>query len=357
MILHTEFPGAVTPWPKIDQLLSADERFKVKSSDWSGFLFTPKHVSKLSALLYLIDEQGLPFHVQGKGTSNLIPPTHIEILVSPRLLTQIRLLDNHLIEVEAGCNLRILSSSLFALKCEIGLEEEIGKGEKGSVGSAIIRGCQSGLVLREQPIQERLCAIEMVTCKGGILKLGRELEAACAGPRLHSLFWGIKTLKGVITKACFKAYPIPASRLYLTWSFTDRSQLWDSLKILKAFTHSWERLDCVIPSYEKEKGFILGQISGVEEEIEAFKIFCPLFKTALVEEMDGQLTAFLTSRGFSFKAVQLKDYLQEMPYPSYIWYHALIDQCWLATHQSETIIQQEGDFPPWKKAFISCLNN
>jgi FAD/FMN-containing dehydrogenase len=336
-----EIPGVQTEWFVINQLLELDERFAVEQDGWKGCLFAPKTLSKLSALLYRLSELHLPYCIQGKGSQEK-PLVH-SVIVSVRAFSRFDWMDDEVLGVEAGSSLHLLQSELTQARLELGLEEWIWENGKRTVGSAIIQGCHSGLILRQREIKERLLGLELVKPDGGIVRLGRPLKSACAGPSLHRLFWGIEQTDCVLTKAYFRVEACPQKRWTLAWRFEDRPSLWNHLHELKTFCQSWERLDCVIPGHQQEKAILLAQISGSEKEMEEFKALCPLFTEANDQNLLPILKEFFQKKGFSFIPVKEMD---DMKFEEYLWYHSLINCGWLITQRS---IPQVQSIPLWQQ--------
>lgn len=320
-----EKPGCVTEWPLINHLLAADERFERESLHGKGILFAPRTLSKLSMLLQHLQEQTIPCKVIGKGTHSDFSHVASPVLLSVRALQQIRLLEEDVVEVEAGCEMRTLAAVLLEWGKELGLDDWIGGTGKGTVGGALKVGCQSGLILRQKSLQRRLVGVELVQWNGKSVKLGHALKEACAG----------STWEGVLTKFFFKVDPLPPVRLTLSWTFASPDDLWKQMEKLQHLTASWERLDCILAGDRHAKNFILAQLSGIEEEMEAFKRMCPRFDEASREDRLGVLKRYLIEQQFFFLA---KPGRIEIPFISllpgeYFWYHHLIHQGWIMTQK------------------------
>lgn len=360
-----EKPGAETPWSSINDLLKGDERFKAIYPDWQGFIVAPKTLSRLSALLNVLNEEQLDFHVQNQYASFPFAPIQHSLVISLKSFNQVRLINNQGVEVEAGCDLNTFSISLFAQRYEVGLEEGIDGEGKGTVGWEIIQGMRSGLLLRQQSPMERLLAIEWMNREGKVIKLGDENEGAHAGPAIHRLIGGIQTFNGILLKAYFKVHPLPPVRLSLCWSFEERKALGNFLQQLQQFTSSWERLECVIPGHLQERGLIMAQISGVEEEMEAFKQCCPSFHESLLVDKRLSVKKFLLQQGLFLTRMQPEQQpewntQQVIPVGSYVWYHVLTGDCWLACRKGVLTEERrsEGECVPcWKRRFLSVVDS
>lgn len=347
----SEIPGAITPWLAINQLLSADERFTIQSSQ-KQLLLAPKNVTRLSALLYALQEEKQSFAIIGRGATQ---PSD-SLLISTRAFNQIQLIENEIVMIEAGCDLRTLQAELFSMKVEVGLEDQFGLVNRRSVGSILLKGMDSGLRLREKPVKERLLGVELVKKEGGIIKLGREYLAASAGPALHQTIWGMQAIDAILTKAYFAVSPLPPVRQFLWWTFADRVHLQDHVRLLQQFTSSWERLEIILPSCQKEKGFVLAQLSGLEEEMEAFNQRCPAIKEAQKGDRREELWRFLSEQGYCFHLNSTRQELTSTASNGYVWEQPLAKQQWLAKKMTDKTDKQEA-LPFWKQHLMACLRN
>ncbi len=320
-----EKPGVQTPWSSINQLLAADERFAVTSEGWQGYLLAPKRVSQLAALFYLLHQQHLSFSIQGRGTTEDEKISLPTLIVSARSFSQLAFHEQGIVEVGAGCSLSQLQSYLFEKKHEVGLEGDPLESTKRSVAGLILSGRTGGVQLRQEPLLSVLLGIELVTWEGSQLKWGGSYRSALAGPPLHKLMWGMKTLPGMITKFILKIYPIPLTRLQLVWSFREVERLWSHFCDLKSFSTTWERLDCVISEGFKQQKFILAQVSGLPEEMEAFQQLCPSYAEAREENKGQELKIFFSQQHLmAYPASQQ----QALAPGEYLWYQGLDQRAW-----------------------------
>lgn len=302
-----EKPGATLPWPEINRILMAEERFEIYSDKHLGYLLAPKTVSRLSAIQYLCQEN------------------HLEsVQISTRALTRIETLDpaNGIVGVEAGCALRDLDAALFEVGMELGLSNWIWDGTRITVGEAIERGVCSGQLLQGKAPSNRLLGVELVRSDGGIARVGT------AGPDLPRMVWGNKMQLGTIAYARFQIVHSPKRRYLLAWEFTDRKALEHHLKDLTSFSSSWERLDSVLSGDFNQKGFLLAQISGTEKEMEQFEKFCPKIASAKREDYIYTLMTFLLKQELCFEVTSEKDALSK---DNYMWHHTLTKRCWKVT--------------------------
>jgi hypothetical protein len=318
---NSEKPGAQTPWADINLLLKPNERFEFIRGASRGYLFAPSNPSCFSALLYIMNREKILYETEGRGSQQAKKKSG-PIVVSSRALRDIVFVGNSVVGVEAGCDINTFHSVLYADGYESGLGGWILSGDKRSVGGALIEGCCSGLILRGVPLSNHLCGTEIVADDGTLLKWGGA-RSFSPGPALHQLLCGVKSIPGVLLKCYFTVFPVPAKRLFLAWSFFDRKELQFHVGLLQSFASSWERLDCVIPSNPHEKGFILAQISGLNEEMERFKNQCPGFGTALQEDRVSTFRDFLLRKKLTVHSFEGSD-LFDLPANSlYAWHHLL----------------------------------
>ncbi|MBA3722790.1 MAG: FAD-binding oxidoreductase [Parachlamydiaceae bacterium] len=351
-----EKPGVMTPWAEINHLLTADERFEIIHPNFKNrYLFAPKNLSRLSALLFLLEQKGLDFNIIGLGNSVSLPIFEHQIFLTVRALNQIHKISNSVVEVEAGCDLRTLQSTLMTYNCELGFEDWIWKQNRATVGSALIRGCSSGLCIDKNFVRDKLLGIHIAKLDGSLVECGRGLEGAKAGPLLHKLVYGIEELGGILTKCYFCIRPIPNERLYLYWDFNNTQMLWDHFKSLQAFTNTWERLDVIISGNLAEKGFILAQISGTSEEMVLFKQICPRYESAHQKDMISTLKTHL--KAYYYTSVDFTSHLDRLLPAEYIWYHSLEDLCWILTEQSVHEKNNNETKFIWKSRLRACFSN
>jgi hypothetical protein len=327
-------PGVSTPYQEINQLLGVDEKYLLKWSKSKNYLFIPKSLQCLSALLFLLKEKGIGYSLSPPN------PSDQSIFISLQSLNQMKLLENDAIEVQTGCEVDELKSWLFAQDRELGWESLFKK--RMNIRDAIQAGISGGEVLRELGIQERLLAVEIMKADGGIVKLGNELCYSTAGPSLHRVFWGLGDLGGILVKAVFKTERVPPVRLFLSWEFEDRKQLWKYFDRLKQWTSSWERLDWILPRECNEKCFIIGQISGIKDEMENLKMHCPFYTEAM---KDDRFNVFKNYFNRTCSGFEQTDHLNLDPIAGdYLWYHGMTGIGWNIYKQRECEQQ-----PPLKK--------
>ncbi len=108
-------PGASTPYPAINRLLDIDERYRLKWTDAQNYLFAPKSIQKLSALLFLLHEQGVKFSL-----SRQYLQSEKRIFISLQSINKVKLLENDVVEVQAGFELEELHRWLFEQGREVG---------------------------------------------------------------------------------------------------------------------------------------------------------------------------------------------------------------------------------------------
>lgn len=343
-----EKPGIQTPWPSINLLLDSQERLEWCLEERKGYLFIPKTLSKLSALLYLLKEENVPYAVQYQEATDLKQG----VWISVRAFSQIEWLGEGRLAVGVGASLFQLQSVLFEKGYELGLEDL--SGCHRSIASFLLQAPPLGIVLRQEPLAERLLQAEWVNGDGGVIKWGRGLPGM-GGPCLSRLIWGMGNLKAVLVKVLFKVDPIPLARVFLNWSFLERKELWGQLDCLRSLVATWERLDLVIPSDPLQKGILLAQISGSKEEMEFFSQGFPEFARAESSDQAPHLRKFFEQQHFHFQPVtSLKEWNGNEGI-NYCWYHGLTDQTWVV-HPSYRCERKEEP-PEWKKRLEDCLNS
>lgn len=350
MTKNREKPGAQTPWLFVNQLLTADERFEVCYAEWKGFLLAPKTTSSLAALLYLLHQHHIPFYVQGQKIKKNPSPA---CFVSARAFSHFLVHEGDVIEIGAGCSLMDLQPILFEKQLEVNVEESPLASPKQSVVDLILIGQTAGLQLKQENVVESLLGVEWITEKGCQLQWGGSQRSCLAGPALHKLIWGMQHLPGVIVKIYLKAYRLPTVRLQLVWSFRYLDALWNQFDQLKRFSSSWERLDCVWSGKSKEQSFILAQISGLKEEMEAFTQICPDYHLSQPEDRRLQLKQFLNQQTlFAYPASKQ----QQLQPDEYLWYHGLEERAWQLTPR---ILEKEEEQvePIWKQYLWESVKN
>lgn len=345
----SEKPGAQTPWKCIDQLLSPDERFDMHISNWKGFLLVPKHASQLAALLYLLREEGIVFHVQGKGTSAL-PAANCSIIVSARAFSHLVWHEHGVVEAGAGCMLSHLQQFLFERKQEVALEEAPLNSPKRSVAGLILSGRTSAIRYRSEGLPANILGIEWIARDGSQITWGGQHRSAAAGPVLHKLIWGLHSWPGIIIKVILKTSPIPPVRLRLAWKFRRQEDLWKQVHELKHLASTWESLEAVRSGQSTDQGFVFAQISGLPEEMEAFAHECPGYAMAHQQGERRHLSNFLQRQ-------TLNCHLASRDHPlkpgEYLWMQEEDQRAWWLTHRPSE--KEECLLPIWKQRFWNSL--
>lgn len=348
----SEQPGAHTPWRAVNQLLARDERFEIKNSLGNAFLFAPKTISCLAALVYLLKQEGLSFRnisnrISDASFSSFIPFISTHALVSCKW-------NESVVTVEAGCDLKTFHSILFQHGEEVALENTMDAHGQRTISSLIIEGLQGGGVLRQHSAHYRLQYIELLKFDGSFCRLGSMLAGATKGPLLQHLIWGIQTLPAIITRVSFKTEKIPEHRLQLAWAFKEKIELLSCLEKLQAFTCSWERLDCVYSGRSEEKSFILAQISGLYEEMEEFKKICPFYSLAMFDNPIPGLKNYFFKQKLKHLLVNFDQGIKYLTSVNYLWHHTLTDECWLIGPETIAVENPAVDFT-WKEKFYRSL--
>jgi len=344
----SEKPGAQTPWPTINQLLLPDERFEVQGPHWKGFLLAPKHSSQLAALFYLLHQQGIAFCVQGRGTTTSDPQSYHSVIVSARAFSQLFLHDQEgILEAGAGCSLSHLHQFLFERQQEIALEEDPLASPKRSLAGLLLSGKVMGIPYRQENLSATILGIEWVTWEGCQITWGGCQRSALAGPAMHKLIVGLHSLPGMIVKTILKTYPVPQARLQLAWAFREKEALWEHVESLKEFSSTWECLDCVQSGQSTDQGFVFAQIAGFQEEMEAFRHFCPRYSMARQRNERLALRNFLKQQKLHSESTSFDQWLEP---GEYLWYHALHQQGWWMT--SKCLEKKLDSQPIWKQRLL-----
>jgi hypothetical protein len=327
-----EKPGAATPWSAINQLLAPEERYHIQMPGWQGFILAPQHVSRLTALLYLLDEEGIPFQSHG-----LLPKSDLpcELIVSVRAFSRLSLNDDDILEVEGGCSFSLLHSYLFERKCEI----LIGERPLATDKALLVEAVSSGEKLLEKDI---FMGLEFVDFKGCQVRWGGKGRSPAPGPQLHQLIPEFKDFPGIIVKLFLKTLAAPDVRFKLAWPYRDRTSLQQQIHALKDFSTSWEKMECLIPGDESEKGYIIAQISGTREEMEAFQQKCPGYQDASQQDERSQFNAFFINN--DFHACEAADMQMVRP-DEYLWIDEKNRRTWIisrhASHDERVILTPE----------------
>jgi len=350
--LTREIPGASTPWARVNQLLSADERFSFQfNSDRQGYLLAPKQPSRLAALFYFLQQENIPFCIQGRGSHTFVTEQDV-LFISSRAFTEIRLGSEGIVEVGAGCPLSQLHQFLFEHNQEVSLEENpLGYLSKRSVGGLILSGLTSSLFYREEFFLQTLLGLEIVTSEGAQLVWGGRHRGSAPGPALHKLMYGLETLPGMITKVVLKTYPIPHKRLRLAWTFRQKEPLWERFYALKNFSNSWEYLEVVQSGDSASQGFVFAQISGLPEEMEAFSLVCPGYIEVSQGGERATISRFLSEQKLNAYCVD-KDYSLEKD--DYLWLQSgkSTQHAWLFTKR---MLKGDREDSIWKERFFNAF--
>lgn len=340
-----EIPGALTPWKEVNQLLAPDERFAMQLSHGNGFLLAPRHPSQISALLYFLHQEKIPFSMQDQEDS--LDHQTDSVRISARVFSQINWYEHGVVEVGGGCSLSLLQQFLFERNHEVAVEGDPLISPKCSVAELILSGRTGGLRYREEPFFETILGVDLVTRDGTQVRWGGAQRSQAGGPTLHKLIWDLKSFPGVILKMILKTYPIPSKRLKLSWSFRQREALWQFYQELRQFSTSWEYLDVVLSGKPTSQEYIFAQISGLPEEMEAFSQLCPGYVIASQQDERFNMKYFFGKQ--KLKAYQVcKDSSLNLDSAEYLWLQEWNSAAWLLTDQ---VYKDELDVPAWKQYF------
>lgn len=320
-----EKPAAILPWHGINKLLAPDEKFEVTDIHWKGFLVAPKQRSQLAALLFFLYSENIAFCIAGRGFTSRTrddPP----LVVSARAFSNILLYNESIVEVGAGATIQQLQQFLYERKQEVCFEEGPLDSSKRSIASLILSGTNSCLHLRNETLQNTIVGVELITLDGSQIKYGGAHRTLLAGPALHKSIWKKGIYPGIITKFYLKTFPIPQSRLRLTWKFPDQAHAKNHLQQLKKNIFSWENLEFVQSGNSDEQSYIFAQISGFEEELSVFSDMCPLFDKASKKNVRITIKKFLNQQLFKAYLTRSNHLLNP---GEYFWSQELSEQKWL----------------------------
>jgi FAD/FMN-containing dehydrogenase len=341
---YKEVPGANTPWLEIDKILKPDERFEcIYHSVSIGFLFAPKSVSQLSALLFLCSERRLKTSFKIEINLSHSPQ---QVIISRRALNKIESIDsiNNIIEVQAGCTLQEIHSELFAYRLELGLSPWIWQKDHATIGSLVEHQSCSGVLLQRKSVYSRLLGIEIIKPDGGLVKIGNQLLGSSLGFSIHKAILGTENFLGLLILLRFQVLPRPQKRIQLVWSFNNIDHQMFFFNQLKMKIKSWERLDLILSGNAKEKGFIIARISGSEEELRQFEVLCPGYKDSLKEDYAVTLLDFFHHKKLHFFQTLFQP--KNLAAQNYLWYHSLTNVCWTITENdlSSELVPPQSNF-------------
>lgn len=279
------------------------------------------------------------------------PEVHHALIISARSFSQIVIQEDEMIEVGAGCSLSDLHRVLLENRYEVSFEGDPLVSPKRSVGGVLISGRTGGLQLRQETILQSLFGIEMITQEGSQLKWGGSQRSILAGPALHKLMHGIRSVPGLLIKVMLKGYLLPPVRIHLAWTFRDSKDLWDHFDALRHLTATWERLDCILSGNPGEQSFILAQISGLPEEMDAFRQLCPGYRAARQQDDSYRLKIFFNQQNLKAYPVSCDKPLES---GEYLWIQGLDQRAWLITSRK---MEEEADClsPIWKQQLCTSL--
>jgi hypothetical protein len=346
-----EIPGAKTPWQEINQILNPEERFEnFNGGVFCGFLFAPKSVSQLSALLFLCNEKKINYSTNTNQNFSV----STQITISRRELTSIQIDPNDpILEVQAGATPRDINIFLFPLRLELGISNWIWKNEKSSLSKLVEEGACSGEHLRSASVYSRLFQIEAMKSDGGIFKIGGKKLSGNYGPNLCRAVCGNGKSLALFTSFHFQLLSAPTVRMQFCWITNSIDELMNLFLKLNTCITSWERLDVVISGKSGEKNFILAQISGTEREMLQFKKICPDFDKALQENFVSKLLHFFHQKKMNFIPTIFQP--EKIKPQNYIWFHSVSNICWKITNDSP--ICNTNTSPAWLSDFNSLLDS
>ena len=251
-----ETPNATTPWPSINRLLKADERYRSDVGTRS-YLFAPKLIATLEALHYACHEEGL--------TPNA--PDDRTIVISTRALTRTdtSAIDQGTVTVEAGALVADLERSLYELGYRTGWTSDPAIAANTTVGGAVRSGWLVGDHIDGIPFDRRLLQVQVVTANGGQAPLGVN-GLLSAGIRSGAFATGVTADVGTLAQVQLAvAQGADYSRCWV-WKGENASAavaLWRECYRCYA---AWQNLDIVFPPEGEGKVILVAQTAGNSDQ-------------------------------------------------------------------------------------------
>jgi len=273
----SEKPGAQTPWSQINRILPAEERFEVHAADWKGYLFAPSQPSSLTALLYLIRQDDLKVCID-HGNGNKKPLHHHHAILSTRAFVQKLFHEQGIVEVGAGCTLGQLNGFLLEKKQKPILLANPWVSTKSQIGNLIFD-------IREKCHLKNLMGLGFIALDGSKIDWGGIHGYARPGPFMHKRLMDKNDFPGILIKSLFKTDPLSPHRLQLAWKLKEKKSAWEKFYKLEKLCSCWDLLEIIIAGEESQYSFVFCQISGLQEEMEAFAEICPGYDEAIKEGM------------------------------------------------------------------------
>jgi glycolate oxidase len=183
----------------------------------------PSNAAQVSDILKLANRTLTPVYPRGGGTSTVggpIPTADGIVLSLERLDRLVEIdMENLMVVAEAGVTMETLLRSVEAK----GLLFPPHPGDEGAqVGGVIACNAGGSRAVKYGIVRNYVKGLEVVLPTGELVSMGGKLLKNNTGLDLMHLMIGSEGILGVITKAVFRLYPMPAVTAVLLVSFPDR---------------------------------------------------------------------------------------------------------------------------------------
>ncbi|RWM81596.1 MAG: FAD-binding oxidoreductase [Mesorhizobium sp.] len=203
-------------------IVSADEagpRYREDPDGKTGalpeFVLRPRKTGEVSDILRLCNEAGQRLVVQG-GRTGLAGAARIqpgEAVLSLERMTAIEIPDREAatIVAEAGAPLQMVQDAADTAGLLFGVD--IGARGTATVGGNVATNAGGIRVLRYGMYRAQVLGLEAVLADGSILTSLKGLSKDNSGYDLNQLFIGSEGTLGVVTRACLRLHPKPATEI------------------------------------------------------------------------------------------------------------------------------------------------
>ncbi|MES0166592.1 FAD-binding oxidoreductase [Mesorhizobium sp. M0027] len=203
-------------------IVSADEagpRYREDPDGKAGvspeFVLRPRTAGEVSDILRLCNEAGQRLVIQG-GRTGLAGGARVqpgEAVLSLECMTSVEALDREAATIiaEAGAPLQTVQEAADAAGLLFGVD--IGARGAATVGGNVATNAGGIRVLRYGMYRAQVLGLEAVLADGGILTSLKGLAKDNSGYDLSQLFIGSEGTLGVVTRACLRLHPKPATEI------------------------------------------------------------------------------------------------------------------------------------------------
>lgn len=203
-------------------IVSADEagpRYREDPDGKAGvspeFVLRPRTAGEVSDMLRLCNEAGQRLVIQG-GRTGLAGGARVqpgEAVLSLEGMTSVEALDREAATIiaEAGAPLQTVQEAADAAGLLFGVD--IGARGAATVGGNVATNAGGIRVLRYGMYRAQVLGLEAVLADGGILTSLKGLAKDNSGYDLSQLFIGSEGTLGVVTRACLRLHPKPATEI------------------------------------------------------------------------------------------------------------------------------------------------